>query len=389
MPGVIIDTNGITTPTYDDYRNYLAENFRAIYGDDLYLEPDSQDGQLISIYALALYDTSQAIAAAYHSYPVGSAQGAGLSRMVPLNGIRRRPATFTQVDVCLVGVGGTLIRGGIVEDIYGNKYSLPASVTIPASGEIIVTAVASEPGAIRAAIGEVNKIATPTRGWQSVENLDATSPGEAVETDFELRIRQAVSTELPSLSVADGILGGVLNLPNVTKGILYENDTNVVDENGIPGHTISLVVEGGDVNDIAEMIRLKKTPGTGTFGDVLVTVYDRYGTPTVIKFFRPTDVYVTVDVYLKASSRYDGSLTDVIKNNLSAYVKQLPIGGDILINRLFAPVYAADFEARNRTFEVTAINAALAGEEPVPVDIPIDFNAQALLPILNINVIIG
>ena len=389
MPGVVIDQYGITTPTYDEYRNDLVESFRSIYGDDLYLEPDSQDGQLLSIYALALFDTSQAVAAAYHSYPVGSAQGTGLSRMVPLNGIRRRPATFTQVDLRLVGVGGTSIRGGVVEDIYGNRYNLPASVTIPPAGEVTVTATAVEPGAIRAAIGEVNKIATPTRGWQSVGNPDATSPGEAVETDFELRIRQAQSTELPSLSVADGILGGVLNLPNVTKGVLYENDTNILDENGIPGHSISLVVEGGDVNDIAEMIRLKKTPGTGTFGDVPVTVFDRYGTPSVIKFWRPTDVYINVDVFLKASSRYDGSLTDVIKSNLSAYVKQLPIGGDILINRLYAPVYAAEVSERSRTFEVKSIAAARAGDAPASVDIPIEFNAQAILPVLNINVIVA
>ena len=51
-----IDGTGLHLPDYPTALEDVKARFRAIYGDDLYLEPDSQDGQLCAVFALALHD---------------------------------------------------------------------------------------------------------------------------------------------------------------------------------------------------------------------------------------------------------------------------------------------------------------------------------------------
>lgn len=258
-----IDETGLHLPDYPTVLEDVKARFRGIYGDDLYLGPDSQDGQLCAVFALALHDAYTLAGSVYNAYSPATAQGTGLSRMVKINGLRRKPSGRSTVDLRLVGQAGTVIRGGMAGDAAGKRWLLPDEVAIPQSGEITVTATAEESGDIRAAAGDIVKILTPARGWQSVGNPAAALPGAAVETDAELRRRQAISTALPSLTVFEGTLGAVASIPGVTRSRGYENDGGVPDADGIPGHSICMVVEGGDTAAIAEAIAAKKGPGAG------------------------------------------------------------------------------------------------------------------------------
>ena len=53
--------------SYHDIRDSLMEDMKRIFGQDIYLENDSQDYQLISAFALMLYDTQQALLLAYNN----------------------------------------------------------------------------------------------------------------------------------------------------------------------------------------------------------------------------------------------------------------------------------------------------------------------------------
>ena len=389
MPSVVIDEHGITVPTFDEYRQYMADGMKAIFGDDIYLEPDSQDGQMIDIFAYALTETAQAIAAAYHSFGVNSAVGVGLSRMVKLNGIQRRTATKSTVDVRIVGETGTTIRNGIVEDGLKNKWDLPRMITIPQAGEITVTATAREYGDIRILEGDLTGITTPTRGWQSVENTAASSPGVPVESDFDLRGRQRYSTALPSATVNDGILGSVLNIFGVVKAVLYENNTDEPDENGIPPHSICLVVDGGDVNEVAEAIRVRKTPGTGTFGDVAVEATDALGIRGTIRFMRPEIVDVSARVTITITPRYDAESALTIARNLAAWADGLKIGEPLLINRLYAPIFSGDTSGCAPTYNVSLLEVSTDGGQTWSgANVSVAFNAMARIQKDNVIVII-
>ncbi|HGL5074075.1 TPA: baseplate J/gp47 family protein [Burkholderia multivorans] len=322
-----IDANGITAPTYADVLAYLQDQYRSIYGADTYLEPDSQDGQLLAMFAQAIADSNSVAIGIYNSFSPAKAVGAALSSNVKINGIQREAPSYSSADLTLVGQAGTTITNGVAKDGNNNQWALPATVTIPPAGEITVTATCTTIGAIAALAGTIDQIGTPTRGWQTVTNPADAAVGAPVETDAALRQRQTVSTALPSQTVLDGIVGAVANLPGVTRYAPYENDTSVTDSNGIPSHSISLVVEGGDATAIANAIAVKKTPGAGTFGTTTIVTTNRYGMPVPINFFRPTDAPISAVVAIRVLAGYTSSIGAAMQAAVAAYINAVAIGG--------------------------------------------------------------
>lgn len=80
-----LDDTGLHLPDYPTILAYLQTRMRAIYGEDLYLDPDSQDGQIIAIFAEMLHDAHSLAAAVYNAFSPASAQGVSLSRQVAIN----------------------------------------------------------------------------------------------------------------------------------------------------------------------------------------------------------------------------------------------------------------------------------------------------------------
>ncbi|MBU9360041.1 hypothetical protein KTE52_27275 [Burkholderia multivorans] len=324
-----IDANGITAPTYADVFAYLQDQYRSIYGADTYLEPDSQDGQLLGVFAKAISDVNSVAIAIYRSFSPATAQGDALSSNVKINGIARKVASYSSADLVLVGQAGATITNGAAKDTNGVQWLLPSTVEIPPSGTITVTATCATIGDVSARAGTINQIATPARGWQSVTNPADAAEGAPVEKDAVLRQRQTVSTALPSLTVLDGIIGAVANVSGVTRYVAYENDTSATDANGIPSHSISLVVEGGDATAIANAIAAKKTPGSGTYGTTAVIVTDIYGRPITIRFFRPVAAPIAATVTIKALTGYTSQTGQQIQQAVSDYINGVQIGGGL------------------------------------------------------------
>ena len=378
-----IDDTGIHLPDYPAVLDHVQGIMRGIYGDDLYLEADSQDGQLCAAFASMMHDTYALCGDVYNAFSPSTAQGVGLSSVVKINGIRRKAASYSTVDLRVVGQVGTIVTGGKAEDVAGQKWLLPAQVVIPAEGEITVTATAEVMGDIRAAAGEITKIATPTRGWQTVNNPAAATVGAPVEKDSELRGRQAISTAIPSQTPLEATKGAVARLSGVTRSAGYENDTNETDERGIPAHSIAVVAEGGDTTQIDEAIFAKKTPGCGTYGTTTVSVRDEYGEPSQIRFFRATDMPVYARVTLRALSGYLSSTGDTIRKNLAAYINTLGIGEKLYVSRLYTPINAVAAE----TFYVESIEIGTSPGVLAAENIAVAFNAVVSCTVEDIEVI--
>lgn len=382
-----IDDSGFHVSDYPTILEYLKQEYRTIYGNDVYLEPDSQDGQWIAVQAMAIVDLMNIAAGVYNSFSPLTATGDALSRVVKINGINRRESTYSTVDLLLIGQTGTVINNGQAEDSKNQVWILPTSVTIPLGGEVTVTATAQEPGGISAAAGTITTIKTPTLGWQSVNNALAATEGVNIESDGELRLRQSISVAIPSLSVFEGILGAVADLDGITKIKGYENDQDAPDINGIPAHSISLIVEGGDVQEIGDTIAFKKTPGTGTYGTTNVTTYDRYGVSNVINFYRPTTVDIDVQVNINALAGYSSTYADDIKAAVSEFINSNEIGDDILISKLFTPANLTPTSGGD-TFDITSIQIARDGGLLGSSNITLTFNEVAECLITSVEVIV-
>ena len=292
--------------------------------------------------------------------------------MVKINGIRRQAGSYSTADVTITGTAGTTITNGIVEDVAGQKWDLPASVVIPSSGQIVVTATAQDEGEITAQAGQISKIATPTRGWQTVTNAAAATVGAATETDSALRQRQAYSVALPSSTILEGTLGAVLSVEGVTKATIYENDTNTTDSNGIPAHSISVVAQGGDATEIATAIWLKKTPGCGTYGTTSEVITDSNGITTTINFYRPTVSTIEATVTIAPEAGYVAATAQAIQQAVADYVNGLAIGADVSIARTTAAAIMA-----GPAYDVSSVVMGKNGGAQSAANVVIPFNGLA------------
>lgn len=378
-----ISDAGISAPSFDEVLAYLQAKYRSIFGADIYLGNDSQDGQFIGIVATAINDSNAAAVACYNAFSPATAQGNGLASVVKINGISRQSSSFSTADLTIVGVAGTQITNGLVADDNGNKWALPASVTVPLAGSITVTATCIVPGAVAAGVGTITRISTPTYGWQTVTNPAAATPGQPVEKDAALRVRQAQSVAIPSQTILEGIVGSIASLSGVKQIRAYENDTNATDSNGIPEHAIAVVVDGGVSADIAAQIAAKKAPGTYTHGTTSATVTDNIGIAHVIRFFRPTDAPISVAVTIKALTGYTTAVGNQIKQAIADYINGTLIGGgDAGCVEWDYSIAAA--KSAGTSFKVASL--ALTGPHGAgSPDVAVLFNEKASCTVANIT----
>lgn len=388
FPVCTIDENGILKPDYDDVLAYLEAEFRTIYGEDIYINPDSQDGQMLAIFAAAIDDANAMAVQVYNAFSPSSARGVGLSSVVKINGIKRLVPSFSTSDLLITGQAGTTIVNGIAQDASGAQWLLPASVTIPVDGDITVTATAKDAGALLAAPNTITTIGTPTRGWQTVTNPAEAVAGQPVELDATLRRRQTVSTALPSRTVFDGTIGAVASISGVTRWKGYENDTGVTDANTLPPHSISLVVLGGDATAIAQAIADKKGPGCATYGTTSVDITDEFGVTRAIKFYRPTTATIKVAVAVTAQVGFTTAIETSIKQAIVDWVNGLEIGEDVEFAEIYVPANLNGDLAR-RTYKITGLTIAKNAGAPGTADLAIAFNEAPTAALTDITITVS
>ncbi|ECG0731040.1 hypothetical protein DKG50_18130 [Salmonella enterica] len=360
-----VTAEGISAPDYQTILDTLTSYFQQIYGSDAYLEPDSKDGQMVALVALAVHDANNTAIAVYNCFSPVTGYGAALTSNVKINGIARKGATNSTVDLLLTGTAGTTITNGTVKDTNNVIWRLPASVVIGVDGAVTVTAICSNSGAVAALAGTITTINTPTRGWTSVTNPAAATVGAPAETDAELRIRQGQSVAIPSITPFEGVDGAIANIAGVTRHKLYENDTGKTDGNGLPPHSISAIVDGGDVTEIARTIRGNKGQGVRTWGKTSVTVPDKYGNPHIISFSRPTDVPVYGKITLKVFAGYTSQIGVQIQQAVADYINRLMIGDQVLLSRIYSPANLGVVSGGNARYY--DIQELLIGKSPEAV----------------------
>lgn len=378
-PVAFIDSAGIHAPSYDEVLTYYQNGYRSIYGQDVYLESDSQDGQLLALIAQGVHDSNSLAVAVWNAFSPATAVGVGLSNNVKINGMSRSVSTNSQAELVLAGAVRTAINNGIAKDRSGNQWALPASVVIDDFGAATVTAVCTQTGAITAQAGDINAIATPTLGWLTVTNPAAATPGAPVEQDNALRQRQTISTAAPSQTVMDGLRGAIAALPGVTRSIGIENKTGSPDVNGIPGHTVCFVVEGGDDMQIAQTIQLRKTIGADTFGTTTVTLPDAYGNADSVSFFRPTEVPISVEIDIQAITGmgYSSTTGVAIQAAVLDYGNtSYNIGVPVYTTRLYLPANLNGGPLSN-TYDVIGVQLSRDGAPLGPANVNIAFNEVA------------
>ncbi len=344
MPDVI-DSTGLTVKTLNEILEELNDGYKAIYGADINILPNSPDGQLIGIFSQALSDIRELLVTIDNNFDPDNAIGRFLDQRVSINNIKRKGGTFTTVEiditvsanttVDLQGLDGTAAdvngTGYTIQDDAGNQFILFDSVTLenilPTPEIFKKNFRAKDIGAVTVSAGTIQNFVTIVLGVESVDNpLSPLQIGEDEETDANLRTRRQQSVSVNSAGFLNGIIGALLSIQGVTEAQAFENITNSIDSDGIPAHGIWVIVEGGGSDNIANVIMNKKSYGANQRGDIIREV-DTPTTPTSgikfeARFDRPLGEALFIDMTLNnndASVDLSESLATIktqIKDNL-------------------------------------------------------------------------
>lgn len=197
----------------------------------------------------------------------------------------------------------------------------------------------------------LNEIQTAVAGWESVTNPVDGISGRDTETDAELRLRRRESVSFPATATVDSILAKLLQVEDVQAAVVYENDTDDTDGNGVPAHHIWVIVQGGENEDIAKIIYESKAGGIGSHGDTTVSYESDSGQTYNIKFERPTETQLYVDMTIVPTEGYTAEAVQQIKDAIAAWVTaNITIGESLHYSRLYTPINSV------AGFEVTDLN---------------------------------
>lgn len=236
---------------------------------------------------------------------------------------------------------------------------------------------AIETGPIGAAAGTLTDIRTPVSGWNAAINLADVTAGSNIESDPALRARRDAELAGQSSSSPDGIYAAVSRVnagstdpshqPPTAVRVFY-NDTDYTDADGLPPHSVEVLVRGGTDQDIAEAVFASVAAGTRTYGNQTSTVVDSEGVSQTVRWSRPEEVEIYVDMTIKfdAAAWPTGSETLIAQAAISALLTQVetfPIAQDVRVSPLMAYVLTGAYQTDDAG---NAVVPAAAGSSAIP-----------------------
>jgi uncharacterized phage protein gp47/JayE len=315
----------------------LEAGFRGIYGSDINLDPDSPDGQMVGLIGQMRTDIEELGEQIYRALDPDYASGVWLEQRVAYAGLVKRLANYSYLrDVILSGRPTSIIQeSAVVKDANGTRWRSVTEAVLNGDGSARVDFRSEELGAFAVPADTVLAIQTVVLGWDTATTLDAAEVGTEEETDPELRARFFRSRSRPATASAEAIEARVAELPDVRQVVCLENETDVVDADGVPAHGINVVVDGGDDAAIGLVIRQNKTAGTSMRGGEVVNVPVGAGTRP-IRFDRPAVVACKAKVTVSRLANF----TAIDQAGISAAVAALEfaIGEDVILSRLYTPI---------------------------------------------------
>ena len=220
----------------------------------------------------------------------------------------------------------------------------------------IATVQANEVGEIPVTANTLTIILNSISGWDSVYNPTEGIIGGDEETDEELRERFFTSRSATAQNTTDAIYSNLRALDGVASVLVRENDTDTTDINGQIGHSINTIVRGGSSTDIANVLWINKTGGVSLVGDTEVVITDIQGRSQTIKFDRPTNIQIYINITILSDSSFENDGVQQIKDAIGKYFDDsYGVGDDIIYSRLYTPINSVSgFQVNDLTIGIAA-----------------------------------
>lgn len=296
---------------------------RELFGDDADLTDNTPLGKMIYLQAQQRAEDNEELEQVYNARFVDTSQGATLDANVMRALITRKRWLKSSGEVILnLSKGAKVNTGDLFKTPYNVYFKVLEAVQAVEDGNYRTAVEALEYGAIgNVEPSDISIIVNPQSGINSVTNPDAFFNGQDEETDEELQDRYYESLGKVGARRVESIEANVLDeVEGVRAAIAIENDTNEVDAEGRPPHSVETVVLGGLDEDVAMAIFRKKGGGIRAYGSTVYTFTDVRGIVHEIGFTRATTVSVYVKVKVKKNKQYPLNGDDLVIAQIIKYI---------------------------------------------------------------------
>lgn len=257
-----------------------------------------------------------------------------------------------------------------------------------------VACLAVNEGKLSVPANSVVYIETPVSGLNQVDNLLAGVSGVDDETDDNFRIRRKQSLRVTGAATVPAIEARILaEVDNVTACIVKDNREDVVDGDGRPPHSFESIVSYplGDTETeqaIADKIWEVGGGGIETHGNISKIITDSTGDSHIIKFSRPTDKYVHINIEITENPEETppADLEGAIKQALVNQGDLMNAGEDLIIQKYYTAIYSIPGVATVSTLEHDVTDTPGGTPSYVTTNITIAANEIAQFDTLRITV---
>ena len=343
-----IDANGFKAESFTEILTRLSNGLKNIYGQDINLDQDSPDGQQLGIQANIISDFQDLALYIYNSMDPDLADGANFDKLLKLLARTRLPSSRSTVDIEMVLNKTVSIPASYtIKDLNNQNWIIGTAQTLDA-GTHLVSFYSEDWGSITAEPNTINEQVTILTEVVSINNPDSAVAGRDEESIVQVRERRNKILEINASSTIGSIIGKILDLNGVIDAVPYENMTKIYDPvRDIQPNSYWIVVKGGDIAQISEIIAKDKTGGTGLKGKVETVYIEKFVRQNGsirefyhdVKFDRPTEV--SIHIKFKVSRKISTQSIDIehIKDTLAN--KEFYIAQNITVTELYSTIYSA------------------------------------------------
>ena len=345
---MIIDANGFKAESFTEILTRLSNGLKNIYGQDINLDQDTPDGQQLGIQANIISDFQDLALYIYNSMDPDLADGANFDKLLKLLARTRLPSSRSTVDIEMVLNKTVSIPSSYtIKDLNNQNWIIGTAQTLDA-GTHLVSFYSEDWGNITAEPNTINEQVTILTEVVSINNPESAISGRDEESIVQVRERRNKILEINASSTIGSIIGKILDLNGVVDAVPYENMTKIYDPvRDIQPNSYWIVVKGGDIAQISEIIAKDKTGGTGLKGQVETVYIEKIvrkdGSVREfyhdVKFDRPTEV--SIHIKFKVSRKVSTQSIDIehIKDTLAN--KEFYIAQNITVTELYSTIYSA------------------------------------------------
>lgn len=309
-----LTATGLEVSTSMELQNFIlngdsdTDGLNQIYGVTIAVGSNSPDGQEIGLLQQLCTDVRELLLNINSSFDPDQAQGVILDQRCAINNIKRQGGSYT-IQPISITVNATVELQGLdanfnnpngtgytVQDNAGNIFILQNSITLT-SGTSSLDFRAQLIGAVDVPINTIINPVTIIAGVTNINNpSEATTVGQNQETDPQFRVRRSRSPANNTTGFINGLFGKISNLPGVTEVFTWQNNGDTTDSTGTLGHTVWLIVAGGAVSDIANVL-YNTINGAGMRGIQTFNIVQPSGQVVTMRWDNP----IPENLYIKFS----------------------------------------------------------------------------------------